>query len=104
VPYRDPPPSSTPIACEICGTPSARLRCAACDALTLRLDALEIPVVVVTCDWRLEDPILGVGMVLVDRWREIARGACRISFTGRRGIELRGWTLLTWSLDRRIRA
>ena len=88
MPYRDPPSSSTPIACEICAAPAARLRCAACDALTLRLDALEIPVVVVSCDWRREDPVLGVGMVLVDRWREIARAACRVAVTGSRGLEL----------------
>ena len=63
-------------------------RCAACDAIALHLDALEIPVVVVTLDWRHEDPVLGVGMVLVDRWHEIARGACRVSLTGTTGLEL----------------
>ena len=65
--------------CEICGRPGAHMRCASCKAITARLAGLEIPVVAVMCNWGRDDPTVGIGLVLVDRWREIASCACRLT-------------------------
>jgi hypothetical protein len=55
------------------------MRCASCEAITARLAGLEIPVVVVERNWWRDAPAVGIGLVLVDRWREIASCACRLS-------------------------
>lgn len=54
------------------------MRCASCEAITARLAGLEIPVVAVGRNWGLNSPIAGIGLVLVDRWREIASCACQL--------------------------
>jgi hypothetical protein len=55
------------------------MRCASCEAITARLAGLEIPVVAVERNWGLDAPIAGIGLVLVDRWREIASCACQLA-------------------------
>jgi hypothetical protein len=77
VPYREPPPTRASYLCEICGQPGERERCAPCGAV-LTLEGLEVPVVVVRCSWYRWQPYVGIGMVFVDRWRQIARCVCRI--------------------------
>jgi hypothetical protein len=52
------------------------MRCASCEAIAVRLAGLEIPIVVVERNWWRDAPV-GIGLVLVDRWREIASCACR---------------------------
>jgi hypothetical protein len=79
MPYREMPPIPTSERCEICGRPGAHMRCAACEAVTVRLFGLEIPVVAVMCNWWHDDPIVGIGLVLVDRWYEIASCACQLT-------------------------
>jgi hypothetical protein len=79
VPYREMPPIPTPERCEICGRPGARIRCAACEAITARLLGLELPVVAVMRNWSRDDPTVGIGLVLVDRWCAIASCACRLT-------------------------
>jgi hypothetical protein len=63
VPYREMPPITTSERCEICGRAGTRIRCAPCEAVTAGLD----------------DPTVGLGLVLVDRWRKIANCACRLT-------------------------
>jgi hypothetical protein len=79
VPYREMPPITTSERCEICGWPSTRIRCAPCEAVTAGLAGLEIPVVVLMRNWGRDDPTVGLGLVLVDRWRKIANCACRLT-------------------------
>lgn len=55
------------------------MRCASCNAITARLTGLEIPVVAVMRNWGLDAPIAGIGLVLVDRWHEIASCACQLT-------------------------
>ena len=47
--------------------------------ITARLAGLEIPVVVVERNWWRDARTAGIGLVLVDRWREIASCACRLT-------------------------
>lgn len=92
MPYRDLPSSSTttalPTHCEICGRRADAERCARCYVVARHLAALALPVVIVKLDWRREDAILGLGMVLVDRWREIARCCCRFDVTSSKGLDV----------------
>ncbi len=55
------------------------MRCVACGAVTARLAGLELPVVVVMRSWGRDDRDAGIGLALVDRWRAIARCACRLT-------------------------
>lgn len=79
MPYREMPPLPASERCEICGRPGAYMRCASCEAITARLAGLEIPVVAVGDNWGLDAPIAGIGLVLIDRWREIASCACQLT-------------------------
>ena len=92
VPYRGLPSSAIPTAmpthCEICGRHADAERCAQCHVVARHLAVLELPVVVVKFDWDRGTAILGLGMVLVDRWREIARCRCRFEVTSARGLDV----------------
>jgi len=55
------------------------MRCAPCEVVTARLAGLKLPVVAVMCNWGRDAPTVGIGLVLVDRWREIASCACRLT-------------------------
>jgi len=88
VPYREMPPITTSERCEICGWPGTRIRCASCEAVTAGLAGLEIPVVVLMRNWGRDDPTVGLGLVLVDRWREIASCACRLTLVRRAAAEV----------------
>jgi len=77
VPYRASPPRTGPQLCEVCSEPAEGLRCVPCNAVALRVSALEVPVVVVSSRWTLGQRYMGVGMALIDRWRKIAFCACK---------------------------
>jgi hypothetical protein len=85
-PYRDPPQTSTPERCEICGIKTRSDRCANCLAVAQVLPKLEVPVVLVCWSWYLGWRFAGVGLVLVDRWRKIARCSCQFPFVSERSV------------------
>lgn len=74
VPFRDLPSISAPTCCEVCSAPAEMSPCSSCRAVARLLDGLEIPVVVVEHRNKV-----GLGMVLVDRWRRIACCVGRLS-------------------------
>jgi len=59
------------------------VRCVPCDELTEHLAKLEIPVVLVAHVWALAAVYFGVGLVLIDRWREVGYCTCRVPTPGR---------------------
>lgn len=85
VPYRDLPSRSAAQLCEVCGQPSERQRCGACDAVVLYLPKLASPVVVYYW-WSQAYSHIGVGMELVDGRRKIARCVCQVPYA--RDVEL----------------
>ena len=87
MPYRDAPPLAGSRPCEVCGEQAETVRCDSCHALAGHLTELEIPVVLCAYSWSLGDPDSGVGLVLVDRWREVAYCACQAPNPGSRAME-----------------
>jgi len=81
VPFRNVPPNSATACCEVCGSPAEMSPCTSCRAVARLLDELEVPVVVVA-----RRRTVGLGMVLVDRWRRIA--SCVGKLSDAQGVDL----------------